>query len=116
MLSVTGLAGARGGRTLFRNLSFALRGGERLRVTGENGSGKTTLLRTLCGLTAPGEGEVRWQGTPVSEDREAFWASLAYLGHANGLKDELSAEENLFYASALQGTPVSRPEIGRAHV
>ena len=38
MLSVTGLAGARGGRTLFRNLSFALGSGERLRVTGENGS------------------------------------------------------------------------------
>ena len=54
MLEAAGLECERGGRVLFRGLSFALRGGELLRLAGENGSGKTSLLRILCGLLAPG--------------------------------------------------------------
>src|SRR6185437_11053215 len=60
-----GLAARRGYATLFANLRFAASAGCALTVTGPNGSGKTTLLRIVAGLTAPVEGEIRWQGQPM---------------------------------------------------
>ena len=55
------LCAQRGHATLFADVSFAVRDGSALVVTGPNGSGKTTLLRILAGLTAPAAGEVRWR-------------------------------------------------------
>jgi heme exporter protein A len=93
----------RGRRRLFSGLNLALAPGELLRVSGANGAGKTSLLRMLCGLLAPAEGQVLWQGQPLAEAREAFHRELLYLGHAAALKDDLSALENLQAACSLAG-------------
>jgi len=93
----------RGDRRLFGNLSLALMPGTLLLVTGSNGSGKTSLLRALCGLLLPSAGEVRWQNTNIRSLREEYWRHLAYIGHSNALKDELSAAENLGVLCALSG-------------
>lgn len=103
MLEAAGLQCVRGERTLFSGLQLTLRGGELLRIAGENGSGKTSLLRILCGLLAPAEGLVRWQGHDIRGLREAFSSALVYIGHANAIKEELTAAENLAIACALQG-------------
>ena len=103
MLEVNHLACTRGDRTLFRNVSFKLEAGGLLHVAGANGSGKTSLLRILCGLGAPDGGEVRWRGEPLRALREAYWREIVYLGHANALKDDLSATENLLLNCALAG-------------
>jgi heme exporter protein A len=103
MLDVINLACTRGDRTLFRNVSFKLDAGGLLHVAGENGSGKTSLLRILCGLGAADAGEVRWRGETIRALREAYWREVVYLGHANALKDDLSAQENLRIACALSG-------------
>ena len=50
------------GRTLFANLSFELRAGERLLVLGPNGCGKSTLLDVLTGDAKPDTGCVKWPG------------------------------------------------------
>ena len=114
MLEATELACRRGGRTLFRNLSFALRGGELLRVAGENGSGKTSLLKILCGLLIPDAGEVRWQGAPIRHLREDYSRHLVYLGHAPAVKDDLSAAENLTVACTLAGRTASPQQAQEA--
>jgi heme exporter protein A len=103
MLEISGLACVRGERTLFSGLNCSLDRGSLLRVTGPNGSGKTSLLRILCGLAVPAEGEVRWAGTAIRRMREEYSQQLVYLGHANGVKDELTARENLAIACALAG-------------
>jgi len=103
MLEVHQLACARGNRTLFRNVSFRLEARSLLHVAGENGSGKTSLLRILCGLGAADAGEVSWRGEPIGVLREAYWREIVYLGHANALKDDLSATENLCMACAISG-------------
>jgi len=48
-------------------VSFDLARGEALGIVGESGSGKTTAAHTVLGLEAPTAGEVRFDGTPVSE-------------------------------------------------
>ncbi|MGD9951276.1 MAG: cytochrome c biogenesis heme-transporting ATPase CcmA [Burkholderiales bacterium] len=103
MLEASELACWRGGRVLFRDLSFTVPGGELLRVAGENGSGKTTLLKLLAGLLTPDAGEVRWRGEPIAALREDYSRHLVYLGHAPAVKDDLTAAENLGVACALAG-------------
>ena len=114
MLEAVDLACERGGRSLFRGLSFALRGGELLRLAGPNGSGKTSLLRILCGLLSPTAGAVRWDGTEIRRLREEYSRQLVYLGHAPAVKDDLTAAENLRITCALAGLSVSSREIQAA--
>ena len=95
MLEARGLACSRGPATLFRDVSFRVERGEWLAVRGANGSGKTTLLRCAAGLTRADSGEVRREG------------ALAYAGHLPGIKDDLTAEENLRSALALAGAAVA---------
>ena len=107
MLEAAGLECERGGRTLFRDLSFAVKNGAALRIAGPNGSGKTSLLRILCGLAAPSRGEVRWLGTRVQGLAEEYTRRLLYIGHAAALKDDFTAYENLDVACRLTGAPAS---------
>ncbi|WP_172298090.1 ABC-F family ATP-binding cassette domain-containing protein [Pseudoruegeria sp. HB172150] len=53
VLTVERLAAGYGRKPLFRDLSFAMTGPERVVVTGPNGSGKTTLLSVIAGRMAP---------------------------------------------------------------
>lgn len=103
MLSAHDLACERGERLLFRHLDFELGTGEALLVRGGNGRGKTSLLRILCGLSAPAAGEVRWRGEAIARAREQYGREMAYVGHANGIKDDLTPLENLRLAAALNG-------------
>ena len=89
------LCAQRGHATLFADISFAVRDGAALIVTGPNGSGKTTLLRMLTGVTAPAAGEVRWRGAVARPFDARLRAAVAFNGHLPALKDELTAEENL---------------------
>jgi heme exporter protein A len=114
MLEALDLECIRGERTLFRGLSFKLAPGTVLRVTGVNGSGKTSLLRILCGLAEPAGGEVRWDGIAIRRTREEYSRQLVYVGHANGVKDELTARENLAIACALAGSDGSGAACDRA--
>ena len=72
-------------------------------MRGANGSGKTTLVRCVVGLTRPDAGEVMWDGAPVPRDVAAFRESLCYGGHLPGIKDDLTADENLAALLALRG-------------
>ena len=103
MLEVHDLAGRRGHANLFSGVGFRLSPGNAVVVTGPNGTGKTTLLRMLAGLSAPAEGEVRWNGAAMAPFASTLRAVLAFAGHLPALKDELTAEENLASLMALAG-------------
>ena len=109
-LQVLQLACTRGERQLFNDINFDINAGDAMRIAGTNGSGKTSLLRMLCGLAFPAEGEVRWNGRNIRAVREEFGSQMIYLGHANGVKDDLLAWENIVIASTLSGSPVSRDQ------
>jgi heme exporter protein A len=103
MLEAVELECVRGDRTLFRDLDFALERGALLRVAGANGSGKTSLLRIVCGLSVPAHGEIRWDGANIRALKEEYARQLVYIGHANALKDDLTARENLLITGQLAG-------------
>ncbi len=113
MLAVNDLCCIKGERALFSGISFVVQSGEMLHVQGPNGSGKTSLLRMLSGLSAPTQGEIFWQNRPLRKEGSAFLTSVAYLGHQNALKDELSAVENLCIATALADRQISDAEACR---
>jgi heme exporter protein A len=107
MLEVTNLGCVRGDRRLFKGVNFCLTAGRFLQLQGPNGSGKTSLLRIICGLLAQAEGEIRWQGANIRSLGEEYFKAVTYLGHRNGVKDELSALENLRISNALNGIEIT---------
>ncbi|OAI02951.1 heme ABC exporter ATP-binding protein CcmA [Methylomonas methanica] len=86
-------------RLLFSDLSFTLYPGEVLLLEGANGSGKTSLLRILCGFREADAGEIYWCGSKIAES--SYYNDMAYVGHADGTKKELTVLENLKFAMAL---------------
>ncbi len=104
-LEAHALACERGERLLFRQLSFTLQGGQLLLVQGGNGQGKTSLLRLLAGLGRPDAGQVCWRGEALARCRDSYHREMAYLGHANGVKDELDPAENLRFNNGLHDRP-----------
>lgn len=102
-LEIRDLCCTRGDRPLFSGLSRTVQSGELLHVVGSNGSGKTTLLRTLCGLSRPAEGEIRWKGRSVSDLADEYRADLVYVGHLDGVQGELTLTENLRAQACLEG-------------
>lgn len=114
MLEAKNLECTRGDHRLFSDLSLDLSPGEVLHVQGRNGTGKSTLLRTLCGLFTPSRGEVSWNGMAISALREIFHKEVLYIGHKPGIKDDLTALENLRAASLLDGDSVSEEQLWQA--
>jgi heme exporter protein A len=106
-LTVEHLQCIRDDRVLFDDLNFSLSAGQLLQIEGRNGCGKTSLLRILCGLTLPTAGTVYWKDQDIQDRKESYWATLAYIGHANGVKAELTPLENLAMTQALAATPSS---------
>lgn len=102
-LEAVDLACIRDDRLLFENLSFSISGGEAIILEGRNGTGKTTLLRMLCGLRRPDAGEIRWQDESIERCAVEFHRYMAFVGHADGVKRELTAIENLRLLQTLCG-------------
>jgi len=91
----------RGGRVVFRDLSFSVRAGQSLALEGANGAGKSSLLRLIAGFLTPAAGTIvlRCDGSDAS-DAEERGRLVGWLGHLDAAKPQMRVAETLhFYAS-----------------
>jgi len=86
---------------LFEDLSFDVKPKQLLLIEGRNGAGKTTLLHILAGLRTADEGDIYFNDSKIDSFDSEYYQNIAYLGHLNGLKLELTARENLELSMAL---------------
>ena len=116
LLSAKSLTCIREDRLLFEALNIDVSPGDIVQIEGPNGAGKTSLLRILAGLSQPYEGNVYFQAENISDQRETFHQNLLYLGHLPGVKDEMTAQENLEFNLALHGLNKATAESTLAEV
>lgn len=114
MFQTVALSGSRGERQLFSDVSVTVKPGTLLAVVGANGSGKTSFLRMVCGLLSPDGGAILWQGKDIRQLKELYSAQLIYIGHLNGIKDELTPVENLKVSACLAGDESSGAVVQKA--
>jgi heme exporter protein A len=99
-LRVNDLAVARGGVPVLSGVSFEVAPGAALILRGPNGAGKTTLLRTIAGLQPALSGQI-----------DGADETIAYAGHADGLKAMLSVAENLMFWAQVFGNSDIEPAL-----
>ena len=106
-LNVSNLACYRTGRLIFTDQNFTINAGEIVMLRGPNGSGKSTLLRALAGML-PFEGDVVLNGVTLSEDHDGVQEQIAYAGHLDAIKPQLTVGENLtFWARLFEGGSIN---------
>lgn len=85
-LEVKGLSKSFGDETVFENVSFKLRTGDRVALIGPNGVGKSTLFKILTGQLAPDRGSVKYG---VNIDVGYYDQHQQNLNPANTVLDEV---------------------------
>jgi heme exporter protein A len=99
-----------GPRWALARVSFQLRRGGSLLLTGHNGSGKTTLLRLLATAVEPTAGSAQVLGLDSRKEKDSIRARVGLLSHASFLYEDLSAEQNLMMVARLLGRTEAKEE------
>jgi heme exporter protein A len=110
ILSAHGLACRRGKDWLFKEFSFEIHPGQVVWLRGQNGRGKTSLLRLLLRLSEPDAGTLIWDSLLPLEGANSR-PQMVYVGHANGLKDNLTAAESVKFLAELNGLDCSPKRV-----
>jgi len=91
---------------LLSGLDLDVAAGEVVLVRGANGAGKSSLLRVCAGLIPLSGGGGDVLGVDLYGDLRQLRRRIGLLGHASGLYDDLTVEDNVrFQVRAGRGTP-----------
>jgi len=102
------------GTPALAGVSLRVEAGRTIALLGDNGAGKTTLLRLLATAIRPTYGTAQVDGLDLDRQADLVRERVAYLSHATGLYDDLSARENLAFAAHMLGTPDRATRVERA--
>ncbi len=95
MLTCQNLIIARDERVILSGISFTLLRTATLLIKGKNGAGKTSFLKTLASLHKPMAGEIFYNDVNIEDELDTYRSIILYLGHSQGLDQELTVFENL---------------------
>jgi heme exporter protein A len=113
-VATTDLARLFAGVPALAGVSLRVAAGRTVALLGPNGAGKTTLLRLLSTAIRPSYGSASVDGLDLDRDAPLVRERVAFLSHATGLYDDLSARENLRFAAVMLGTPDAGNRVERA--
>ncbi|HLE59269.1 MAG TPA: heme ABC exporter ATP-binding protein CcmA [Candidatus Limnocylindria bacterium] len=102
-VATEGLARLFGRSAALAGIGLHVQAGRTVALLGPNGAGKTTLLRILATALRPSFGSLFIDGLDALRDADLVRGRVAYLPHATGLYDDLTAAENLRFAVRLHG-------------
>ena len=99
VLKISGLSKSFGIKTVFENVSFEVRSGERIGLVGANGAGKTTLLKCIMGAEEPDKGSVKASdGANIGYLRQDF----NYTSHTIREEMEDAWKDVLYYKDRME--------------
>jgi ABC-2 type transport system ATP-binding protein len=81
-------------------LSLEVPPGRLFGLLGPNGAGKSTAMKLVFGLLRPDSGDIRWNGSPVSQ---ASRLRFGYLPEERGLYPKMRVRDQLVYFGRLHG-------------
>jgi heme exporter protein A len=102
------------GNPALAGVSLRVDAGRVVGLLGANGAGKTTLLRVLATAIRPTLGTAAVDGYDVVREADLVRGRIAYLSHATGLYEDLTARENLTFAATMLGTLEPAMRVDRA--
>ena len=104
-LELTGLRRSFGEVVALDGLSFSVPPAKLFGFIGRNGAGKTTTMRIVCGLLAPDDGSVTWEGRPIDA---RLRERIGYMPEERGLYPKMRVRDQLEYLGVLHGLTHAR--------
>src|SRR5919109_3061501 len=104
LLDVKDLVVHYGGVAAVKGVSFQVPEGAVVSLIGANGAGKSTILRTISGLKAPTDGELRFRGQPIagSSPHAIVRLGIAHVPEGRRLFPKMTVRENLLMGAYLR--------------
>jgi len=130
MINVNNVTKSYDGKSVLHEVSFEVKAGEKVILTGASGCGKTTLLRLLIGLEKPDIGNIalEYESRDLIVGREVAWIpqdlglwanlsvyqniSLVYKGESGQKKDKIAGLLDTLNITALRKQKVSKLSSG----
>jgi len=117
MLSLERISVSIGPVAILRNVSLQVRPGEFAGLIGRNGAGKTTLMRTIMGLLAQREGQIKFEGATLRgiPTHRRVSLGIGYMPEDRRLVPRLSVEENVLLPAWSAGMPDASERLARVY-
>lgn len=100
IIEIKHVSKAFGEKQALNDVSLEIPEGKIFGLLGPNGAGKTTLIRIINRITIPNEGQVLFQGHPITQrDVE----KIGYMPEERGLYRKMKVGEQAMYLARLKG-------------
>jgi ABC-2 type transport system ATP-binding protein len=108
-ISIKNVKKALGNREILKDISFDVEVGDIFGYLGPNGAGKTTTIRIILGLFQADSGKLEILGQDIN--RSQTRKKIGFVLDADGLYDNMTAEENMEYYSRIYDLYNNREKI-----
>jgi len=111
VISIKNITKALDKREILKDISFSVEKSDIFGYLGPNGAGKTTTIRILLGLLQADSGNIEILGENInlSETRR----KIGFVLDADGLYDNMTAEDNLLFYASIYGVTEAKERIKR---